>query len=256
MKLNISFYSTSKLGNKPSENEDAFFPKMCKFEGESFSIALADGATEGLFSSIWADILVKLYVSKNELIKTPQTYIQRAKENFQEWKLEYIKTRETAEKPLYWFEEHGLSRGVYSTIVGATFYDKGSEIGHWEASAVGDSCVVQLRNDEILNKFPIDHSNAFNNQPWLLTTNDISTDELSSHIKTISSDWISGDTFIFMSDAIAHWCYSEIEKDINPLLEIINFLENDNDDFEEFLCRTRKNKIIKNDDITVIIIEL
>ena len=254
MKLFISSFSTSKLGNEPSENEDSFFPNECKFEGESFTIALADGATEGVFSSIWAKILVKLYASNSELIKTPQIYLQSAKENFHEWKLEYIKSRETDDKPLLWFEEVGLSRGVYSTIVGVTFYDIDSEIGRWEASAIGDSCLIHLRDDEILRKFPIDHSNEFNNQPWLLSTTDNSGDDVLSYIKTIDSDWASGDTFILLSDALAHWCYSEIENDKNPFVEIKHFLDNGN--FEDFLCHARKTKIIKNDDVTVLFIEL
>lgn len=62
MRVSIQVFGLPKAGNRADEYEDAYSPKrQGELEGESFRFAVADGATEGSFSRLWAGMLVRSY---------------------------------------------------------------------------------------------------------------------------------------------------------------------------------------------------
>jgi len=77
--------------------------------------------------------------------------------------------------------------------------------GTWQAVAIGDCCVVQLREEKILAAFPLSKAKAFNSNPYLLyllSTNTSDHPKIAEETLTLEGDWASDDTFFLMSDVL------------------------------------------------------
>lgn len=254
MKILITLFSVPKSGNSEEENEDHFHPANDCFKGDEYTVAIADGASEGMFSSVWSKILVELYVSDYNLIKTPKSYFLEAKKRFDKWKSEYIASREEAKFPLYWFEELGFSKGAFSTLLGVSFHDR--DLAIWESHAIGDSCIFQIRDDKVYETFPLGHSSTFNNQPMLFSNKSEYNIEVFSQTAYKYGEWLSGDNFFLMTDALAHWFLLEYESNNKPWHSIMDFQNRNEDVFQDWIDCLRSNKKIRNDDTTLAMIRI
>ena len=240
---------TQKAGNPEGEYEDAFFPSRA-LAGESCqekSFAVADGATESSFSGIWANQLVRAYCrGQIDPDKTNTSLLAKQ----QGW------SRFVARKPLPWYAEEKLRNGAFSTILGLTL-DGGSENGHsgaWNAFAVGDSCLVHIRGEEILSTFPLSNAAEFNNNPFLLGSNPDSNKEIEMHIQTTKGEWESEDAFYLMTDALAAWFFREVESNGAPWRSLRDL--NRDLPFRPWIEGLRRKKQIRNDDVTLYRIEI
>src|SRR5205814_4193764 len=134
--------------------------------------------------------------------------------------------------------------------------EKGAAIaGDWQATAIGDSCLVQARGGDRVCSFPFAHSDEFNSRPRLLSSLDgDNVDDFTA--KTISGFWQAGDTFYLMTDALACWCLRGMESS-EPVFERLNALET-HSDFEMLIAELRsmndaeERPLLKNDDVTLV----
>src|SRR5262249_34751949 len=188
-----------KEGNSIEEYEDAFWPKRQVDEGvEAFRFAVADGATETSFSKLWAEMLVHAYCSRafdNGKLYKSLRKLQRS------W-LEQV-----SKKPLPWFAEEKLRSGAFSSIIGLTVNQANStnkSVASWKAMAVGDSCLFQVRGDDLITSFPLTHSQQLNSRPSLVSSNPVYNDELRGISVQKSGSLQEGDTFYLVTDALAH----------------------------------------------------
>src|SRR5438552_3549953 len=143
-----------KAGNADSEYEDAFCPRH-RIEGEIHSrFAVADGATETSFSGIWARQLVRAYCSGAFDNLADITSIRAIQGKW--WNI-------VRKKPLAWYAEQKLESGTFAALLGLTICAESaaSERGIWQATAVGDSCLVQMRGNTVFTTFPLASSEAF-----------------------------------------------------------------------------------------------
>lgn len=236
----------SKNGNSIEEYEDAFFPEdEVDQDFLEFNCAIADGATESINSGIWAKSLVEEYVN-NQVFRN---HIQGHLSSLQSKWLETV-----GGKDLPWYLEEKVRRGAFSSLLGLTLRETQIDEGEWEAIAVGDSCLFIVRDDKLLESFPLVHSNDFNNQPYLISSNPASNEKLTDNIKYITGKWKIGDTFYLMTDAIAHWTMKRNEEnDGNVFLDF-------SEQMHLFDNLVEKNRItldsegksyLKNDDVTL-----
>ena len=237
-----------KAGNADAEYEDAFCPRH-PIVGEIHSrFAVADGATETSFSGIWARQLVRAYCSGTFDNLTDTMSIRAMQSKW--WKI-------VRKKPLAWYAEEKLESGAFAALLGLTISAESatSERGIWQATAVGDSCLVQMRGSTVFTTFPLTSSEAFTNSPVLLSTKDSDEAGLRS-LASISGDWQCGDHFYLMTDAIAAWFFRAIEQQEAPWT-IIRDLDNDpNKPFREWIEQARKQSLMRNDDVTLYRIEI
>ncbi len=276
-----------KEGNTEKEYEDSFYPNKNQIlKGDYFKFAIADGATEDSFSKLWANKLVKFFCESKITDSTTQLVsFYQQKEFLQlqaEWRNEVINIINNTDDILPWYILPKIELGANSTILYLHIKNLDENKFQWESLAIGDSCLVQIRNNQILSIFPALKSFHFNNSPILISTNDNS--HLDKHIQITNGNCQKGDYFYLMTDSIAQWFIKEIENNRKPYItlqklfknikiekiapetplnsifkfsilginKIINLFEKShNNDFLSFLQNIRQEKKIKNDDITI-----
>jgi len=235
-----------KSGNSKDEYEDAVWPrKKTDSNLTIFRAAVADGATETSFAGLWARILVREY-GLGDL--TDINFNDRLSVIRQRW------LKRVSNLNLPWYAQQKLEMGAYSSLVGLTIVQDLDRSRIWNAMAIGDSCLFQLRGDQILEKFPLSHSEQFNSRPALLATGNQNGDTESQFVRS-EGTWEFGDKFYLMSDALACWFLRLWElRDGNPLEFEQEFLSRES--FELFIETQRKisddSVTLKNDDVTLL----
>jgi hypothetical protein len=239
-----------KAGNSEEEYEDAFWPKG-RVIGErrtQVSVAVADGATESSFSGVWARQLAHAYfrgILSSSNLQDSLSKKQRA------WR------RFVGRKPLPWYAEEKIRKGAFSTVLGLTLedQDKNGGSGVWKALAVGDSCLVQIRNETLLSSFPLSSAAEFTNNPFLLGSSPEANSGVDSEVRSTTGDWLSGDRFYLMTDAIAAWFFREVENNQAPWC-VLGDLDTDELPFRPWLDELRSTHQMRNDDVTLYRIEV
>ena len=238
-----------KAGNPEEEFEDAFWPKqpvLGEYRKQA-SVAVADGATESSFAGIWARQLAHAYCRGRINSANPARSLltkQRA------W------MRFVNRKPLPWYAEEKVKNGAFSTILGLALQD-GNESGNqglWEAFAVGDSCLVHIREETVLTTFPLSNSEQFTNNPFLLGSNPDSNEGIDPHVQTVKGHWQSGDKFYLMTDALAAWFFRETEGNRTPW-HVLRDLDSELP-FRPWVEDLRNTRQMRNDDVTLYRIEI
>ena len=256
MEVVVTSFWLPKAGNTEEEYEDAFSPtKYGKRMGEVLHFAAADGATEGMLSGNWAKILLETFCRFRKPHANPRDFLEKAYKRWNSWKKNYLDKREKQNRPIQWFEEPGLQAGAFSTFLGLTLIDFEDLSGKWEAVALGDTCLFQTRDDSLTAKFPIEHSSEFNNRPVLICSN--KNKNILDAMKTAIGDWCAGDRFYLMTDALASWFLQECEKGKTPW-KILHYPDIDNQQkkFKELMYELRASKQIRNDDLTLLCIDI
>ena len=240
----LSEYKLPKFGNTVAECEDAF---SCNATRNSLKIVLADGATESSFAKERANLLT------NDLVKSRSFSLKHITGRLPLLRNQWFS--EVTKIPLPWYAEAKLEKGAFSTTLGL-WIDFKKQI--YSCVAIGDCCLFHIQKDDMIFSFPIFKSNEFSNSPFLLSTKKDDDKELENYLKTATKKKIEkGDYLFLMSDALAYWFLNENEKSERPWEILLGCLEDtSNNAFEKWLNEMRIQKKIKNDDTTLLIIEI
>ncbi|MCZ6626478.1 MAG: hypothetical protein O7B35_19940 [Deltaproteobacteria bacterium] len=259
MKVWVRSFWASKAGNTREEYEDAFYPKgMGKFYGDLLRFAVADGASEGMLSGKWADILVKILHRVRSPNLDPEDFLQRSYSAWNAWKAAYLKHRELHNKPIQWFEEPGLQAGAFASFLVLTLLGSNEEPKiRWTAIALGDTCLFHMRDETLIKVFPIESSRDFNNRPLLVSSQPTRNSAATQNIKKTEGECISSDRFLLTTDALAHWFMRTYEAG-RPPKQILPEPESlaQPSTFNRWLEGLRREHEIRNDDVTLIIIDI
>lgn len=234
-------FHTPKNGSSETEYEDAYSPDACFHRSiDGFRCAVADGASESAFSREWAQLLVKNFARHQLDLRHLQDIWGKL-----------VKLR-----PLPWYLEAKVDKGAHAAFVGLSIRD--GEHHSWRAMAIGDSCLFHVRDDQMLLAAPIDKSEVFDNNPYLLSTRcptPISAN--APHLKVLSGTWESKDAFYLATDALAQWLLSE-EEDGRPPWTMLAALGTDAEDqpFGSLVKSLREEKKLHNDDTTLLRVEV
>lgn len=217
--------------------------------------AIADGATQSFYSSIWSKLLVDYFCENPQIDKN----------NWQEW-LELIQqkwleeVRAELEKAksgnnFAWIEIYnGLerSKSATSTFIGLQFIENQAKI-----SIVGDSCLFIFQGNQI-KTYLLKKSTDFNNQPEYFGSRSKNNDHEPKFLDIELKYKQHSDKlyFVLATDALAEYIfkYTEQQRDILTTLLTINSEQ----EFENFVKSARHNGTIKmkNDDVTLMILEV
>jgi hypothetical protein len=245
----IEAFHTQKAGNAASEYEDAFWaPRMLTWgvHEESVRVAIADGATDAVYSRLWARLLVKQYCKRGMSGETVPANLEKAS---------HIWDRIVGRRPLPWYAEEKASAGAYATLAGLELRrgDNGDP-GRWSALACGDCCFFHLRSETLIGSFPISRSQDFSNAPFLLGSR-LSTRGVEA-VQTAAGTWKEGDRLYLMSDALAAWFLTSCESGAVPWQPLQNVTIGKKLSFEHWISSLREEKALKNDDCTLVAIGL
>jgi hypothetical protein len=155
-----------------------------------------------------------------------------------------------------WYIEEKAESGAFATLLGLTLESSDDPAnGSWRAIAIGDSCLVHLRERRVLKCFPIDKEELFNNSPVLLSSMPGNEEKTLSHLQTIEGNWKSGDSFYLMTDAFACWFLHQLKDGRIPWQRLQTVGERSRL-FGPWIDRLRAGKKIRNDDVTLGRIEI
>ncbi|MDZ4836105.1 MAG: protein phosphatase 2C domain-containing protein [Candidatus Melainabacteria bacterium] len=188
MKIRFQTFWLPKRGNSEEEYEDAAFPmESGESESDEFLCAVADGATEASFSRRWAQLLVQGFADRTELAELAQ-----------KWSDEIL----TMELP--WYAQEKAESGAFATLSGLIL---NGTTGTYSSKLLGDSCIFHIRDDKLVESFPMTNYESFNSSPALLCSRLSQHEDLESIFSYKEGEWISGDRFILLTDAIAAWIF-------------------------------------------------
>ncbi|CCI03801.1 PP2C family serine/threonine-protein phosphatase [Microcystis aeruginosa] len=219
--------------------------------------AIADGATQSFYSSIWSKLLVNYFCQNPEIDQNNwQEWLKPIQE---EWLKEVRAESEKAEKGNYPARvelKNGLSfrYSATSTFIGLQFLENQAKV-----SIVGDSCLFIFQGDKLIKTYLLQKSADFNNRPGYFgsypkNNNDYKPEFLDIPLKYEQpSDKLY---FVLATDALAEYIfkYTEQQRDILTTLLRINSEQK----FENFVKSARHDNTIKmkNDDVTLMILEV
>lgn len=250
MRIEAQGFHVPKHGHAEREYEDAYFPSQASHRNlKAFRCAVADGATESVFAREWARILVRGF-GKGKL---RVGWMRRL------W-MRTIQGRATGPS-VPWYVGAKLKDGAFAAFVGLTLHDgsRNGTGGTWRALAVGDSCLFHVRGSKLLAHGPMARSEDFGSNPLLLSTS--GTRKLSrgeTHVTVLTGDWKPRDVFFLATDALSQWLLAEQERGRSPW-GMLRELGDDSDGgapFEPIVARLRAGECMKNDDTTLLRVEV
>lgn len=253
---NVQSFWLPKRGNTAEEYEDA-----CAFS--DFHFAIADGATESSFAERWAQSLVKTFIA------APPPGQTAASVPLEQWlaPLQRDWHGGIAWDKLPWYAEEKARSGAFAAFLGVQFspapasrpksgfFDffrarKTEPELAWRAIAVGDSNFFQVRNEQLVRAFPLEHADQFNSRPLLLSSNPKKNQPVWQRMQVASGEGRPGDFFFLATDSLAQWFLAEHEKKRAPW-KWLTALKSP-DDFAELVEKLRSSTAARNDDMTLI----
>ncbi|MBX9667967.1 MAG: protein phosphatase 2C domain-containing protein [Candidatus Obscuribacterales bacterium] len=244
MKVVTKTFWLPKRGNSNEEYEDAAWPlEPTELECDEFKCAVSDGATEASFSARWAQLLVQGFSEQAEL-----------KDLADKW------SAEIKDLDLPWYAQEKAESGAFATLTALKITSPGTTGGTWWSKAIGDSCFLHIRDESLLESFPMTDAESFNNSPLLLCSNLGKHEEVDRLFLEKEGTWLNGDRFLLLTDAIAAWFFRKHDKsgdalktllninDQNELLELVNKARNDHDE--------EGRPYMRNDDVTLVRVEV
>lgn len=251
----VTAYRLPKQGYSIEECDDAF-----AYELNALRFAIADGATESAFSDRWAQSLVKAYVNEPPFGMPPE------EDAMMLWMLplqhEWRQGIDWANLP--WYCQEKAENGAFATFLALEFAAHGTvwekivsrtlqgEELKWNAFAVGDSNLFQVRGEEMLVTFPVGRSDEFSSRPILLASNENHNYSAVRDIKSASGGVKAGDLFFLATDALAKWFLERHEAGEKPWQRLLAV--KDEAEFAALSERLRREEGVRNDDMTLVVI--
>jgi hypothetical protein len=245
MRMRSRSFWLPRRGNTFAEYEDAF-----AVDEESGRFAVADGATESCFAGAWARLLVNDFAcgADCDAASWPGAFALLQ----EQW------TADVHQRIIPWYAEPGVAQGAFATFLGTTLSPSSDVAWQWQTVAVGDTCILHTRGSTLLRTFPITRSQDFGSAPKLVGSRMLSEDVGKRRMLWTDGAGLPGDFLWTMTDALAHWCLLEHEIGGNPCVELewLLTLPNANEQFTSWIERLRDVGRLRNDDVTLLVVQL
>jgi hypothetical protein len=234
--------------------------------------AIADGAAESPYAALWAHLLVEEFVRQSARVPLWANWLPSLQERWAAHVLlhgrwadqvsevsseELWPAAEAADSDVPWYLEPGLTQGAFATFLGLVI-----EENSWHALAVGDSCLFQVRQGEMIGAFPVTSAADFSNAPWLVGSRTSPGEVPHKNGLQQTGDWQPRDRFWMMTDALAQWFLLQVESGGKPWLALEPLLHTSGDDdlaqqaFAAWIEGLRAARQLRNDDVTLLAISL
>ena len=225
----------------------------------SLRVAVADGASSSMLAGRWARRLVKIFGSAKGVTRTRADFLAAYREAAYSWDgevREYKTDREKRGVPIEWYEEPGLAKGAYATILVVEFSDgRPGYPRRWKAAAIGDSCLFQVRGESLCSCFPISDVTGFSYQPPLLPSRVAEDDVVLRHVCLKSGRWEQGDHFYIATDALAAWFLRSWQAEERPWAILRDLDTEAGLDFATWVDQQRDLGEMHDDDTTLVRID-
>jgi hypothetical protein len=272
----VNRFLVPKEGSSETECEDAIGIRPGTSPNDAVNYALcaavSDGASESLLARRWSRLLVKHAAEVGALYPAvfddPRALsaelVRRAVEPWDEQIREYCSRRQTQGRPVQWYEQPGLEKGAFATLVALRLRpvpfpdsDDGGPIpdgpAEWEfhAVALGDSCLFHVSCGE-LNAFPLASSVEFGLNPQLLGSRNHDVELISGRMSHIRGRLRDGDELLLATDALAAWFLRGWEEQSQPWLELGDAADKGRAEFASWVRAQREARLMRNDDVALV----
>ncbi len=236
-----------KGGNDENEWEDGYATNA----GNGI-VALADGAGDGIFSKLWADLLLESFVAEpipleDAAAVEPWILAQR-----RAW-LDAIRYPDQR-----WSIQMKIDRSCGAATFVSLKLDPGSDAGDdpgqaigWTAWAVGDACLFHIRGGGLTGSFPVTASSEFGTTPYLYQSKPMRPTPTAVVTR---GELGPDDLIIFATDAVAQRLLFEVESGAPP--DWRRFWDLDQETWRQEIAELRAQNAIVNDDCTLLVIRL
>lgn len=244
MRLSVGVLHLPKAGSAAAEYEDSF-----GYSRKYRIAAVSDGASNNFESRLWARLLAQAFVQRPPAEWTRRQVLDWVGSVAAEW------SESIPWQDLTVFEEAKAALGSAATLVGLRLESSSrlADEGTWRCLAWGDSCLFQITQGRLVTKLPLAKSADFDIHPPLLSTRRENSELTIDQLITDSGEWHAGDTFYLLTDAIAAWFLLDTEQGGSPW-ETLSSL--DKRSFASFVNDARAQKLMRNDDVTVVTLNL
>jgi len=236
---------------------------------EPVTAGVCDGATESALAKDWARLLSRAAaegaLERSDLLAGGtafEEFASSAVAQWDPWLAQYTQTRTAEGRPLKWYEHTKLAEGAYATLL-TVRVDPGPGVRHeaaepawrWRAAALGDSCLFHLRDDRLVQAFPVETVEEFGTTPDLFGSRNHDAALLACRTRFTEGRCGPGDRLLLMTDALAAWFLSAPDQDgaVRQLLEFAG--PDDLDAFKQWLNGLRSGGQLRNDDVAVVRID-
>ena len=207
-------------------------------------MAVSDGAGTAFESRTWACLLTQAFVKRPPFGLSREEILDWVDEVASEW------SASIPWQDLNYYEQERASEGSSATLVGLRLEESGPGEGTWQCIAIGDSCLFQVTGEDHVTAWPVTKSQDFTNHPPLLYTRRENTDI--GRLVGTRGTWSPSDKFFLLTDAIAEWFLRDAEQGGKPW-DILALL--DKKSFPSFVGDARRQALLSNDDVTVVILD-
>ncbi|MFD9330786.1 hypothetical protein [Streptomyces sp. NPDC060065] len=260
-----------KAGSRPEECEDAEFvwPGDPRVDSEgrtvvSLYVAVSDGASESLLAGAWArrlaqDAAESLCVAGDWWLD-PRAFVEdlmdRSARAWDPYLVRYQAERAARGRPITWYEQPGLEKGAFATVLGAevraTLAEDGVAHWSWHAFALGDSCLFQLRDGVVHDSFPVRSVEEFGITPQLLGSRNRDVALVTARVAVAQGELLPGDELVLATDALAAWMLSPDHERSSVSRQLALFAELGEEFFAEWVDDQRARSLMRNDDVTLV----
>lgn len=230
---------------------------------ENNCFAIADGASQSFYPSIWAELLVNHFCQTPDINQNNwNDWLQPIQEKwFQEVEQRVIKAK-NENRPIWVTSQNRFNfrEPATSTFIGLQFI--GDKV---KGSIVGDSCLFIVEGDQssktyqLIQTYLLKTSRDFNDSPGYFASYKKDNNFTPHDFKISLNQKKSSNNlyFILATDALSEYIFKCTENDGNNIFETLLSISSP-EIFEDFVASARNSDNIKmkNDDVTLLILSI
>ncbi|RBO83082.1 hypothetical protein [Nocardia puris] len=203
-------------------------------------VALSDGASRSARPEVWAELLVTAFVYDGlDPLDPMHLAVLRDK-----W------MAQVSEPELPWYATAKLAEGGAATFLGLRLPDAD---GQYWANGVGDTCLLHIRDGDVLSAGPLQRAQDFSSRPSLVSTRPGENGFL-DHVWHHEAIARPGDALILATDAAAAYLLggpSELYQELVSTDVMVR-----HDEFEAWVDFARAERGMAPDDTTICVVWL
>ena len=247
--MDIRAFITHKEAETFSDCQDRF-----SINSDTKSVAVSDGMSQSFFQKIWAENLVDAFVNNYQWNLCGEQCKEILKELQGKWlekvldRIEEQKHDGTKENIIYRNEKfvaQGKSAGA--TLVGVRFVD-----ANWYCQVLGDSCLIEIKDGEIVQICTSQEGDEFDNFPDHFDSNPKQSGK--GYVKEFKGTLETESVLLLVSDPFSDFLNEQRKK--GSVKELVDALLNigTHEEFEKLVSDWRTVKGMHNDDSTLVVI--
>ncbi|MFD5744000.1 hypothetical protein ACFXJM_24275 [Streptomyces massasporeus] len=258
--LDVHVYRVPSMLERPQEWRDAAAVK-----GDRTAFALSDGASSAYRAGPWSRLLAERYLTEapDHSAESLTAWAERCRdlwsaleEQRKKGRAQAAAARPADEPPVhhrhrdFWLHDAEARSVAAATFLGTKVH-RAPEGWSFEAVAVGDSCLLHVRENSLWHAFPLDDARQFGSHPDLLTAGaPLPVDRIHHYREQLHEH----DMVLLVSDALAEVLLAqggpEAGADAARWWRVVRRL--DETAFLRFVTGLRAARMIETDDTTMI----